>query len=225
MYLESVDQATFEQFHIPVNGNGSGNGQISRVFDTWLSWEPTHLSHHGTACCETAREWIMATDFSSLNGGKLSSGPRWLREKFKWGACSHPIHWCKAVEKKTLDCGALAALAYESFKMRGVKAFRAQFVQRFSAVAANQWSSSWSNGDPLPWTCDDLIYHEGCAIVVRNDEIKIWDSSAGWWVPTKISDGYGSLRAIRISGPGATDRFTWGDHKIEPEKWMELTAD
>jgi len=108
MFLESVDRSAVEQYQIPSNGIV---GETAATFETWHDWEPTILMHHGKLCCETSREWMTATDFSTLNGGNLLAGPRWLRERFKWGACSHPIHWCETVRKKTLDCGALAALA------------------------------------------------------------------------------------------------------------------
>jgi hypothetical protein len=223
MFLESVDRTAIEQYQLPVNGNGRDHD--ARVFKPWIDWEPTLLAHHGEMCCEIAREWITATDFSTLNGGNIFSGPRWLREKFKWGACSHPIHWCDAVQKKTLDCGALAALAYEAFVMRGVKSLRAQFVQKFSTVAASQWTSSWSDGAcVLPWISNDLIYHEGCAIAVGASEIKVWDSSAGWWLTPKTSDGYGSLLAIRITGPDSNRTFSWGPHQLSNGNWGALAG-
>jgi len=219
MFLESVDRSAVEQYQIPSNGIV---GATAATFETWHDWEPTILMHHGKLCCETSREWMTATDFSTLNGGNLLAGPRWLRERFKWGACSHPIHWCETVRKKTLDCGALAALAHHAFTMRGLKTYRAQFVQRFSTVAAGQWSASWSNGEPLPWTKDDLIYHEGCAVAIRDNEIKVWDSSAGWWIPAKNSDGYGSLLAIRITGFENRGLLKWGENEIVPGEWQEL---
>ncbi len=123
-------------------------------------------------CCEIAREWITSTDYSELGGASVLTGPRWLRQRFNWGASSFPIYWCETVRKKTLDCGALEALAAEVFKTRGVKTYRVQMVQRFSAVSTAQWSSSWQNTDrQLRWMNDDLIYHEGCAIALDTSEI------------------------------------------------------
>src|SRR5437868_11913281 len=105
------------------------------VFEKWKDWHPSQISHHGTLCCEIAREWINSTDFSELGGGSVFTGPRWLRQKFNWGASAYPIFWCEAARKETLDCGALAALAHEVFTVRGVKSFRVQLIQRFSEVA------------------------------------------------------------------------------------------
>jgi hypothetical protein len=198
------------------------------VFDKWKDWHPSQISHHGKMCCEITREWITATDFSELNGGNVFTGPRWLRQKFNWGASSFPIYWCEAARKNTLDCGALAALAHEVFSVRGVKSFRIQLVQRFSQAATDQWSSSWSaDGDTeMRWIDRDLIYHEGCAIAVgeQGKEIKVWDASAGWWIDPKGGDGYGSLLAIRISATGVNSntRFVWGNKFITANQWQKV---
>lgn len=196
------------------------------VYEKWHDWHASEISHHGAMCCEIAREWVTANDFSELGGASVLTGPRWLRQRFNWGASSFPIYWCEAVRKKTLDCGALAALAAEVFKTRGVKTFRAQMVQRFSENSTAQWSSSWENSDEqLRWMNDDLIYHEGCAIGVGDQrEVKIWDASAGWWVDPKSKDGYGALLAIRLSAFNLPENaeFTWGDHRLDALRWTAL---
>src|SRR4028118_555309 len=94
--------------------------------------------------------------------GDLLGGPRGLREKCEWGPSSWPMHWCEVVERKVIDCGAHAALAQEAFTARGVTAFRAQFVQRYSEDAASQWRTKWG-ADKVSdhWISDDVIYHEG----------------------------------------------------------------
>ena len=197
------------------------------VFEKWKDWQPSQISHHGSLCCEIAREWITSTDYSELGGGSILTGPRWLRQKFNWGASGYPIFWCEAVRKETLDCGALAALAHEIFTVRGVKSFRVQLIQKFSKVATAQWSCSWGeNGDTeMRWIDNDLIYHEGCAVLVREREIKVWDASAGWWVDPKFGDGYGSLLAIRVTAHDArlARGFDWGNQKIMPNEWQRLS--
>lgn len=195
------------------------------VFEQWKAWHPSQISHHSKICCEIAREWLTATDYSELNGDTVFIGPRWLRQKFRWGASSFPIYWCEAVRKKALDCGALAALAHEVFTARCVKTYRVQFVQKFSDVSTNQWSNSWNlTNERLPWIKDDLIYHEGCAIETTDKTIKVWDASAGWWIDSKSSDGYGSLLAIRFSGVNlrSNKNIVWGEHIIEPDKWTVI---
>lgn len=196
-----------------------------RVFDEWKNWQPSQISHHGKICCEIAREWITATDFSELNGDGLSTGPRWLRQKFNWGASVFPIFWCEAVRKDTLDCGALAALAHEVFRARGVKSYRVQLVQQFSDVATSQWTKSWNAGsETLPWINGDLIYHEGCAIETGDGTIKVWDASAGWWADPKPANGYGALLAIRVSGANLPENKTliWGQHHLKASEWREI---
>lgn len=197
----------------------------TEVFEHWKDWHPSEISHHGKLCCEIAREWIVAADFSELSGDGVFTGPRWLRQKFNWGASRFPIHWCEAVRRKTLDCGALAAFAHEIFIARGVRSHRAQLVQKFSDVATGQWSNSWkTDHEPLPWIKDDLIYHEGVAIETRSRKVKVWDASAGWWVDPKPANGYGALLAIRLSGANlhAETSFAWGEHVIRSGEWKKI---
>ena len=209
-----------------IKSNGNGFHKTAEVFEKWRHWLPSQISHHGGICCEIAREWVVATDFSETGGDSPLTGPRWLRQKFNWGASAFPIYWCEAVQKKTLDCGALAALAHEVFALRGVRTFRVQMVQKFSEVATSQWTRSWSaDGDlGLNWINNDLIYHEGCAIAVSNDsEIKVWDSSAGWWVDAKSAGaGYGSLLAIRLQSHDTEALYQWGNHTICSNRWQKI---
>jgi hypothetical protein len=226
MYLDAVSNTLSNT----TSRNGSAKTvetlEKKKVFETWRDWHPSQISHHGKLCCEIAREWITATDYSALSGDCLFTGPRWLRQKFKWGASKFPIFWCEAVRKDTLDCGALAALAHEVFTARGVKSNRVQLVQKFSSVATSQWTNSWSEDrEPLAWVKDDLIYHEGCAIEVAERKIKVWDASAGWWVDSKPANGYGALLALRLSGAGLQphDSYVWGEHVIKPNEWQEIS--
>jgi len=279
MYLDAVNYSTETE----IGGTAAIGRHKTDLFARWNDWPPSEISHHGEICCEVAREWLTAMDFSELNGAALTSGPRWLRARYKWGASSFPIYWCEAVERKTLDCGALAALTHEIFESRGVTSYRVQMVQRFSEDSARQWNDSWSeSGGPLNWIDGELIYHEGCAIpvprsenhsgivshlhAVKNQpnsngngqksigkvidfdqhriehqstaqaherlpcpamaqlagtEIAIWDSSAGWWCDPCVTDGYGSIAALRISGNHDGLPFRWGRHVLRPDVWTE----
>jgi hypothetical protein len=198
----------------------------SLVYSKWADWPPSQISHHQQMCCDVAREWIVATDYSELNGASPATGPRWVRQRFPWGASSFPIYWCEAVRKEKLDCGAHAAIAYELFKARGVPVLRAQLVQRFSTISTFQWENSWNpDAGPLAWTDDDLIYHEGCAIFTGDEDVKIWDSSAGWWVDSRAVEGYGSLAAVRLTGGAELPRLLkWGKHRLQPDEWAQLAA-
>lgn len=219
MLLDAVDKI------IETNVVDTGNFRKPvEVFDKWKYWRPSQISRHDKICCEIAREWLTATDFSEIGGGSVLTGPRWLRQKFNWGASAYPIFWCEAVRKKTLDCGALAALAHEVFTARGVRSFRVQLIQRFSEVSTKQWSSSWrEDGDvKLRWINNDLIYHEGCSIEMPGGEIKVWDASAGWWIdPKQGGDGYGALLAIKLSAQRKTV-FHWGSRRIVSNRWQKI---
>jgi hypothetical protein len=226
MYLDAVNKISVEA-NISDRVNALRVTDEDKVYARWEDWYPSQISHHGTICCEIGREWITATDFSQLNGDSVFTGPRWLRERFNWGASSFPIYWCEAVRKKTLDCGALAALGQEVFTARGVKNYRVQLVQKFSEVATHQWTESWNNSsEPLKWVDRDLIYHEGCAIDLGEHRIKVWDASAGWWIEPKSSNGYGSLLAIRVSAfnPMSEICFSWGEYSIKSGEWMILES-
>lgn len=220
MYLDAVSRSA--EFELPIARTNAA-AKTAEVFRKWKDWPPSQISHHGNPCCEIARAWIGATDFTSLGGGNIFSGPRWLRHRFKWGASNFPIHWCEAVERKTLDCGALAALAHEVFSLRGIKSYRVQLVQRYSPIAIDQWTRSWSeSGGPLEWLENDLIYHEGGAIVTRENEIKIWDASAGWWIDARSGNGYGSLVAIKVTAGDGTPALRWEEYLIVPNTWQAV---
>lgn len=192
----------------------------------WEDFPFSHLSHHGEACCDIAREWIRSMDFAQLNGGDLLSGPRWLRQKYEWGPSVWPLHWCEAAGNKVIDCGAHAALAQEAFEARGVTAFRAQFVQSYSPDAVGQWRSKWAEEHASDhWLDEDFIYHEGNALLVGEDEVKLWDGSAGCWINPRQAGGYGSLLAVRIfadGGPEGETAFRWGPHRIQRDRWHEI---
>ena len=223
MYSDAVKTATVETKIIETNGNGFHKS--AEVYEKWQDWHASEISHHGKMCCEIAREWITSTDFSELGGASIFTGPRWLRLKFNWGASSFPIYWCEAVRKKTLDCGALAAMASTVFTARGVKNYRLQMVQRYSEASTSQWSNSWNEtSEQLRWMNNDLIYHEGCAIEAGDGEIKIWDASAGWWVDPKSKDGYGALLAVRLSAFNLSPdvSFTGGQHLLNACQWTNV---
>jgi hypothetical protein len=223
MYLDAVKKIIDSN---NVYNNGSGFNKAEEVYAKWADWHPSLISHHGEMCCEIAREWITAMDFSELNGENVLTGPRWLRQKFNWGCSTFPIFWCETVRKNTLDCGALAALAHELFINRGVKSIRAQIVQKFSKDSTRQWTSNWHDGiTPLNWVNNDLIYHEGCAVVLPENEIKVWDASAGWWVDPKQRNGYGSVVAVKLTAPtnnGADATFSWGEHRFAANIWQDI---
>jgi hypothetical protein len=216
MYLDAVNNCGVSEL-IPSNGN------CEAVFDAWRHWQPSSISHHGRTCCEIAREWVSATDFALLNGGSKLTGPRWLRQRFAWGPGTYPIYWCEVLKKKKLDCGVHAALAHEVFTRRGIRSFRAQLVQEFSADAVTQWNSAWTGDQAVTeWMRGEHIYHEGCAVALADNGLKLWDSSAGCWIDPKTTSGYGSVRAVRIAAKQTSNGLLWGTHSITTNTWIEL---
>ena len=198
----------------------TGITTADELYEPWLEWEPSPISHHGRSCCELVREWVGNTDYSVLNGGNAYSGPRWIRQRFGWGPGKYPVFWCEVLKKPTLDCGVHAALAHEAFLRRGVPAVRAQFIQEFSPDATAQWRSGCEiDGSITGWIGHDLIYHEGCAMVAEDNQVKLWDSSAGWWLDPETCRGYGAVRAVRISTSKALS-FRWGRHTVTTNTWM-----
>lgn len=211
-----------------LNGNGvyfQTESKLDRILEKWQNCPYSKISHHGETCCELAREWVFAMDFSQLNGADPLTGPRWIRHKYTWGPSRWEMFWCQAVREKTLDCGALASLAHSVFTNRGVKCFPVQLVQRFSREATAQWRHKWRCKDVSDyWIEDDLIYHEGCAVLTSGNEVKIWDPSAGWWVNSKQSGGYGGLAAIRVFADetAGQSKFKWEAHTLRPNVWEKL---
>jgi hypothetical protein len=193
--------------------------------EKWQQCPASSLLHHGGRCCRVAREWVLSMDYSQLDGTNLLSGPRWLRQRYTWGPSVWPLFWCDAVERKTLDCGALAALANEVFAARGVRSYTAQLIQQYSDEATLHWRKQWAGGGASThWIEGDLIYHEGNAVVVREGEIRVWDASAGWWVNPRQFGGYGGLLALRVCDPHgeAPAHFSWGAHRVAPNRWQKV---
>jgi hypothetical protein len=216
MYLAEVEAP---------EGERADAAPVRRPSDRWESFPFSQLSHHGAACCETARHWVVAMDFAQLNGADLSSGPRWLRARYKWGPSSWPMHWCEVVKRDVVDCGAHAAMAHEVFTARGLSAFPAQLVQTYSEDSTEQWRGSWQAEDvSCHWLDGEHIYHEVTGVMVGG-ALKLWDGSAGSWVSPRPSTGYGSPVAIRICAEGAFgggDGLRWGERRLKPGTWVQL---
>jgi len=196
--------------------------------ERWTHFPFSEIGHHGEACCDLAREWVGAMDASQLNGGSVLSGPRSLRERYDWGPSAWPIHWCEVVARKIIDCGAHSALAHEAFTARGLTAYRAQFVQRYSADAMEEWRRKWRDEEVSDhWLGETGIYHEGNAVLVKDDEVRLWDGSAASWLNLRQGTGYGSLLSVRIFAPERSNEetFCWGEHRIAPNLWYSLDMD
>lgn len=224
----AADNAQAPRASVADRGGGEGFMLAEAAASPGGKWETfpnSHISHHGAACCDVAREWLIAFDFAQLNGGDILSGPRWMREHSAWGPSAWPIHWCEAVDAKVVDCGVHAAMAHEAFTARGLRAFRAQFVQRYSPEAATSWRENWRKDKVSDhWIDGDAIYHEGNAVLFGENIVKLWDGSAGWWLNPRSDAGYGSLAALRIEAKldGLPDALSWGQRSIKPNQWVAV---
>lgn len=198
---------------------------VNAAIEKWQHFPASTISDHRQPCCRIAREWFLSMDYSQLNAGNPLTGPRWIRQKYDWGPSSWPIHWCEALKKKTLDCGALAALAQKAYLARGIRCFPTQFIQQYPGEAAYHWNKQWEEKETSShWISDDLIYHEGCAVVVHDNEIRLWDPTASWWVNSKQFEGYGEVLALRVltAQANASVIFDWGAHRIVSNQWQKL---
>lgn len=198
---------------------------VDAAIARWQYFPTSVISHHGRRCCRIAREWMFSTDYSQLNGESALAGPRWLRQRYTWGPSNWPISWCEAVERKTLDCGALAAMAHEIFTARGLKSYPAQLIQQYSEEATLQWHKRWNGEESsVHWIKEDLIYHEGCAVEAGEGKLKVWDPSAGWWVNPKQFGGYGGVLALRVFARDSAPQseLRWGAHRVLPNEWLKI---
>ena len=201
-------------------------GGLTEAIDFWSDCPASLIDRHGGQCCELALRWLAAMDYSQLNGDRLA-GPRWIRARHVWGPTCWPVHWCEAIEAKTLDCGALASIALEAFRARGLTSHTAQLIQRYSDADGRHWSCNWEReGAHTLWIRGNFVYHEACAVVERGDRIRIWDPTASWWVTPKQFSGYGEVLAVRIlaADDAAPAHFNWGSHSLVPNAWHSLTC-
>jgi hypothetical protein len=195
------------------------------AIEAWQDFPSSELSEHEQSCCRTAREWLFGMDRSHMPAGELLSGPRWLRQRVKWGPSRWPLFWCEAVAATTLDCGALAALAKQVFLERGVPSYTAQFIQQYTKRDSIHWYRSWQRAEaPVCWIQNDLVYHEACAVAVGDGDIRIWDPTAGWWVDPRQVIGYSGVLAARIlmSPCDLPQHLVWGAHSIIANEWQPL---
>jgi hypothetical protein len=198
---------------------------LEEALGRWSNCLPSVILHHGKACCSIAREWLFATDHSLLNGHPNLMGPRWVRQRYNWGPSQWPMAWCHAVEQKSLDCGALAALSHDLFAARGIRCHSVQLIQQYTEETASHWLKKWTDHTASThWIEGGLIYHEACAVEVARNEIKLWDPTAGCWVNPKQFGGYGSILAVRVTASfqDVADSFIWGEQRISCGNWNKI---
>ena len=206
---------------------GNARGAVQAAIDDWHAFPASVISDHHDSCCRIAQEWLLAMDYSQRSPGDLLTGPRWIRERYTWGPTRWPIYWCEALEEKTLDCGAFAALAQTAFVARGVPCYTAQLIQRYTKEDSKHWSRNWQREDAgVYWIKDDLVYHEACAVVAGGSVARIWDPTASSWLNPKQFAGYGAVLALRVLSADSAEieQLMWGGHRITPNRWQQLDS-
>ena len=197
---------------------------LEAAIEEWQDFPESTLSHHGERCCRIAREWLIAMDHARQPAGEKLAGPRWIRQRVTWGPSRWPVYFCEAVSAKTLDCGALAALATVAFRARGLTCYTAQLIQQYTAGDSAHWYRAWESAHaPAHWIRGDLVYHEGSAVVV-GDEVRLWDATAASWLNPKQVSGYGGVLALRVVAPDvhALTHLMWGAQRIPTNRWTPM---
>ena len=215
-----MNLAEVERLEVPERAESA----LQTAIEAWTYQPASEICDHGEQCCAVAREWFFAMDLSHTPAREPLTGPRWIRQRVAWGPSHWPLFWCEAIAAKTLDCGALAALAKYAFRARGIEAHPLQLIQQFTQADAGHWACSWQRAEVAPtWIRNDLVYHEACAVVIRKREIRIWDPTASWWMNPKHVNGYSGALALRLLVESNVDEpLYWGPHQILPNAWQSL---
>ena len=60
-------------------------------------------------------------------------------------------------------------------------------------------------------------------MVLHDNEMRIWDPTASWWVNSKHVSGYSGALALRLVLDSNADApFRWGAHQIVANEWHAL---
>ena len=215
-----MNLAEAKRLEIPERAQSALQGAI----EAWTYQPASQICDHGGQCCAVAREWFFAMDRSHTPSKEPLTGPRWIRQRVTWGPSHWPLFWCEAMTAKTLDCGALAALAQDAFRARGIDAHPVQLIQQFTSADGGHWGCSWERAEVAStWIRNDLVYHEACAVITRNSEMRIWDPTASWWINPRHVSGYSGALALRVIVESKADvPFRWGAHQVFPNEWQPL---
>ena len=185
------------------------------------------ISDHGMSCCRRARAWLRGLD--SIKSFRIGHWhpPLWLRAKFEWGPAVWPIHWCTIPRLDQLDCGGLAAVARELYRMRGNRVTGVQLALRYPNHAMEQWSRMWEREGVRPsWIHGEFCYHEACG-VIEDGTVNLWDPTENRWLapPSSPGNNFASVVAIRIAEPEAGESvvLAWDDLQLRCGRWQTLT--
>lgn len=219
MYLDTV--STIDE----TSTQTSCTPPVRPVWTDWTHFPYTSFLHHGSRCCAAALAWLTGMDRSRLYGESPYAGPRWLRSIYEWGPMQHPAHWCEALRLKVLDCGGQAAVAREVFLARGLETLPLQIVQQYNQDDVAHWRCSWEEKESdTHWMNGVWIYHEGCAVVLPDGALKLWDATSSCWLDPQRRTGYSSIAALKISSHTHKGPILrkWGPHLVPQNEWLTL---
>jgi hypothetical protein len=192
---------------------------------------PTHstVMDHGGTCCRDALAWLQGMDAAnSYFEGKWLI-PTWLRREFDWGPMRWPCYWCDIPESKTLDCGALAAIAVQLYRFRATPAAQVQLVFRYPQHVADQWLGMWTRaGQKAHWIAGNYCYHEGCG-VLEGRRLSVWDPTWSRWCEPPLSphEAFASVVALKVSEVRAIEPLDveWEAIAVRIGVWNMLSID
>ncbi len=195
---------------------------IKLAIQKFDNYAPSTIFHHDNDCCTIAREWFRALDSSSLIKNVIFSGPTWIRLRWKWGPSKWPLFWCQIPHTNILDCGALASLACEAFRQRGLEVFPVQLIQKFSEQDTQHWRRRWKEkGLSLNWISGSLVYHEACAVLSDRRQVRVWDPTDNVWIRPFHRHGYATTVAIQFNTQKSiVGMLKWGDLSVTPDIWV-----
>jgi len=189
---------------------------------------PSTISNHGQPCCTGTLAWMRGVDASNSYRDGHWHPPTWLRKQYEWGPVAWPLHWCSVPDMKKLDCGGLAAVAVELYRLRGQAAVPVQLALRYPEHAAEQWSRMWERHGLNPsWITGEFCYHEVCG-VVEGEELLLWDPTESRWLdpPVFPNEAFASVMALNVVVPSSDHRtIRWRGIPIPCGVWQSLVFD
>ncbi len=199
---------------------------VEEALARWGDRAASSFGSHPQRCCEVARAWFRAMALSAGASRTARLETTWISIRYPWGPSPWPLHWCKAVRSRELDCGAHTALAREAFALGGVPTSSVHLVQRIPPRTASHWQARWTRaGQPADWIAEDVVWHEACG-VLEGDELVVWDSARAGWVTPGSGDGY-QVVAVRLCDPGDLRwprKVRWGPAGLEIGRWTILAG-
>ncbi len=169
---------------------------LDRVLEIVGSRAPSRIQAHDAQCCRLARAWFEALAVSAAL--QQPGPPVWIRQRWNWGPVEWPLHWCRIPQLKTLDCGALAALARAALDATGSETAPIQLIERFDPAAVENWRTVWNGNRTTPqWMWGELVYHEAVGIL-DGTRLAVWDPTDSDFVEPPAANTYASIQAIRF---------------------------